>query len=114
MDAVVSGMLVEELERCEEALAGIEKVLSEIPKGALNVRKKVHKGKEYHYYYLKFREGGKVFSQHVAESALKQIQDKLELRRKYGLEAKAYQKRISYLKRVLNTKGQRRGASEDK
>jgi hypothetical protein len=45
MDAVVSGMLVEELERCEEALAGIEKVLSEIPKGALNVRKRFTKAR---------------------------------------------------------------------
>lgn len=113
-DLVVSGMLADELGRCEEALAGIQKALSALPKGALSQRKKVHKGKEYHYYYLKFREDGRVFNQHVANDALKDMKDKLDLRRKYEEEAKAYKKRISYLKRLLKTKGQPRGTSDDK
>ncbi len=113
-DAIVSGMLVDELGRCEEALAGIQKALSALPKGTLNLRKKVHKGKEYQYYYLKFREGGRVFNQHVAKAALKEMQNKLDLRRKYEEETKAYRKRISYLKKLLKTKGPLRGTPEDK
>jgi hypothetical protein len=113
-DSVVSGMLADELGRCEESLAGIQKALSALPKGALSQRVKVHKGKEYHYHYLKFREGGRVFNQHVAKGALKDLEGKLDLRRKYEEEAKAYRKRISYLKRLLKTKGRPRGTPNDK
>ena len=42
-DAVVRGMLDDELSRCDEALAAIYKALLGLPKGSLSVRKKVHK-----------------------------------------------------------------------
>ena len=50
----------------------------------------------------------------MAKDALKDMKGKLDLRRKYEEEAKAYRKRISYLKKLLKTKGPLRGTPEDK
>lgn len=106
-DGVVSGMLSDELSRCEEALAPILKVLSELPKGSLSSRKKIYKNKEYEYHYLKFREGNRVVCQHVATSELEALRDKLAWRKKYLFEARAYKKRIVYLKKILKASNKR-------
>ncbi len=111
-DIVVSGMLNDELVRCEEALAAINRVLSELPRGSLSVRKKIYKNKVYEYHYLKFREGNRVVNQHVAGSVLKELQDKLALREKYLQEAKAHEKRILYLNKLLKSKGHHGGDQE--
>jgi len=113
-DAVVRGMLDDELSRCDEALAAIYKALLGLPKGSLSVRKKVHKSKEYEYHYLKFRDGDRVVNQHVAEGEMKELQDKLALRKKYEQEAKIYKKRISYLKKLLKAKVSPGGIQERK
>lgn len=107
-DAVVSGMLGDELSRCEEALVSILKALSELPKGSLSSRKKKYKGKEYKYHYLKFRQGDRVVSQHVAENDLESLRDKLSQRKKLEMEAQVYKKRIAYLKRILTPPNYRR------
>lgn len=107
-DAVVSGMLGDELSRCEDALASILKALSELPKGSLSSRKKIYKDKEYKYHYLKFRQGDRVVSQHVAENDLESLRDKLSQRKKLEMEAQVYKKRIAYLKRILTPPNYRR------
>jgi hypothetical protein len=104
-DSVVSGMLHDELYRCNEALASIGKVLSGLPKGSLSVRKRILKDREYKYHYLKFREGNRVINQHVSEKKLKELQNKLAQRKKYEREMKVYERRISYLKKLLKEKG---------
>lgn len=103
-DIVVSGILDDELSRCDGALSAIQRALSELPKGSLSVRKKSYKNKGYEYHYLKYRDGDKVISQHVAEGEMKELQDKLALRKRYEQEAKVYRKRISYLKKLLGAK----------
>lgn len=113
-DVVVSGMLDDELSRCDEAFSAIQKVLSELPKGSLSVRKKVHKNKEYEYHYLKYRDGERVFNRHVAEEEVEELRNKLALRKRYEEEAKVYKKRISYLKKLLKEKGQPGGIQEHK
>lgn len=113
-DVVVSGMLDDELSRCDEALSAIQKALSELPKGSLSIRKKAYKNKEYEYHYLKYRDGDKVINQHVAEGEVKELQSRLALRKKYEQEAKVYEKRISYLKKLLKEKGQPGGIQEHK
>jgi uncharacterized protein len=100
-DVVVNEMLSDELSRCEEALVSISQALSNLPKGSLGPRRKVYKGKEYKYHYLKFRQGNKVISQHVAESDLEALQNNLLQRKKYEMEARIYKKRIAYLKGIL-------------
>lgn len=113
-DAVVSGMLHDELSRCKEALASIRQALSGFPKGSLSVRKKLYKDREYEYYYLKFREGNRVVNQHVAEDKLDELQIKLAQRKKYEKEAQVYEKRISYLKKILKAKGRSGGTHKHK
>jgi hypothetical protein len=100
-DNVVIGMLRDELARCEEALLALNDATYKLPKGSLSVRKKLHNNREYKYHYLKFRMGSRVVNQHVAVNSLKELKDKLVLRKKYVAEARGYKKRISYLKRLL-------------
>lgn len=113
-DAVVSEMLSDELSRCEEALVSISRALSNLPKGSLGPRRKVYKGKEYKYHYLKFRLGKKVVSKHVSENELEALREKLSHRKKYELEAKVYRKRIAYLKRIMKAKEKPLGNQDNK
>lgn len=107
-DVVVSGMLGDELSRCEEALASILESFSRLPKGSLSSRKKIYKDKEYKYHYLKYRQGDRVVCQHVAENDLEELRNKLSQRKKYEMEAQVYKKRIAYLKRILTASNKRR------
>lgn len=102
-DKVISGMLQDELQRCQEMLDGLEKAASELPKGVINERKKRYKDKVYSYYYLKYREGEKVFNRHIAKKELQDILKKLELRKKYEKEMQSYRKKIVYLDKIMNT-----------
>jgi hypothetical protein len=103
-DVVVAGILDDELSRCKEALGALNKALSGLSKGSLQMRIKRHGESEYRYHYLVFRDGHRVVNQHVPEDSVKELQDKLALRRKYVLEAKVYTRRISYLQRILGRK----------
>lgn len=113
-DVVVSGMLNDELKRCEEALGAIRKAFAKLPRGSLNIRAKLYKNKRYEYHYLKFRDGDRIVNQHVSGSDLKELKNKLSLRKKYEQEAKSYEKRIAYLKKILSSKGRPRGVKKDR
>jgi len=101
-DKVISGMLQDELKRCQEMLDSIEKAVSALPRGAINERKKPYKDKVYSYYYLKYREGEKVFNKHIAKKELQNILNKLELRKKYEKEMQSYKRKIDYLNKITN------------
>jgi hypothetical protein len=107
-DKVISGMLLDELKRCQEMLDSLEKSVSELPKGAISERKKRYKNKVYSYYYLKYREGEKVISKHVPDREVQEILKKLALRKKYEKEMQSYKKKISYLNKILRA-GKKRG-----
>jgi hypothetical protein len=107
-DKVISGMLRDELERCQEILDSLEKSVSELPKGSISERKKHYKNKVYSYYYLKYREGEKVISKHVSNRDVQEILKKLALRKKYEKEMQSYKKKIAYLNKILRA-GKRRG-----
>jgi hypothetical protein len=106
-DRVISGMLRDELKRCQEMLDSLEKSVSELPKGTISERKKCYKDKVYSYYYLKYREGEKVISKHVPNREVQQILKKLAMRRRYEKEIKSYGKKIAYLNKILHA-GKRR------
>jgi hypothetical protein len=107
-DKVISGMLRDELKRCQEMLESLEKPVSELPKGAIGERKKFHKNKVYSYYYLKYREGDKVISKHVPHIELQDTLKKLAMRKKYEKEIQTYEKKIAYLNKILRA-GKRSG-----
>ncbi len=71
-DPVIHGMLEEEQRRSREVLRALIAKTEELPKGALNVRRKQGQGKEYLYHYLVRREGQKVVNRHVAERDVNQ------------------------------------------
>jgi len=100
-DKVISGMLSDELRRCQEMLDNLQKSLSALPKGALNKRKKRYKDREYSYYYLKYRDGGKVINKHISNKKVKEILENLKLRKKYEKEIQSYKKKIAYLNKLM-------------
>ena len=100
-DNVVQGMLKDELGRCREALDALSNSIASLPKGVLLQRIKRYKGKEYHYCYLKYRQGNEVVSKHIPEGEREELARQLILRRQYDKEALSYKKRIAYLHRLL-------------
>src|SRR5271157_4411603 len=100
-DKVISGMLVDELMRCEEMLHGLEKSVSELPRGKINERKKRYKDKEYSYYYLKYRDGKKVITKHIPNGDVKELSKQIALRKKYEKEIDSYKKKIAYLNKII-------------
>jgi len=107
-DKVISGMLMDELKRCEEMLDGLVNAASKLPKGILGLRKKQYKKKVYSYYYLKYREGEKVISKHIPNDKVQDLIKKLEQRKKYIKEIQSYKKKIVYLKKVLGAGSKKR------
>lgn len=100
-DKIISGMLVDEIKRCEEMLYGLKKSVSGLPKGVINERKKRYKDKEYSYYYLKYRDGKKVINEHIPNGDVKEILRKIALRKKYEKEIDSYKKKIAYLNKII-------------
>ena len=100
-DEVIHSMLAEEYRRCREVLQALRTKAENLPKGALNVRRKQIKGNEYVYHYLVRREGKKVVNQHVAERDVAALQKQLAEREKYRQEIQIYKKRLVYLERLL-------------
>ena len=100
-DKVISGMLRDELKRCQEMLAALEKSISGLPKGVLSKRKKRYRDKVYSYYSLKYRDGNKVENRHIPKDEASALLKKLEQRKRLEKEARAYKKRIDYLLKML-------------
>jgi hypothetical protein len=112
-DRVISGMLSDELKRCQEMLDSLENFLSGLPKGVVSKRKKRYKDREYSYFYLKYREGEKVINKHIPNKDVQELLKKLDLRKKYEKEVRSYKKKIEYLSRIL-AGGKRGGHAEDR
>ena len=100
-DTVISGMLRDELKRCQEMLDSLAKSVSKLPKGVMNERKKRYKDRVYSYYYLKYREGGKVINKHVPNKEVQEISKKLAIRKKYEKEIQSYKNKIAYLNKIV-------------
>jgi hypothetical protein len=113
-DKVISGMLGDELKRCQEMLGSLEKSVSELPKGVISERIKRYKDKEYVYYYLKYRVGDKVINKHIPKKEVEGLLKKLALRKKYEKEIVSYKKKIAYLNKILSTDKRRHGNSSQK
>jgi hypothetical protein len=100
-DKVVSGMLMDELKRCQEMIIDLQKPLAGLPKGVLRKRNKRYGDKVYSYYSLKYRDGEKVVNKHISGDEAPMLAKKLEQRRKLEKEVSGYKKRIAYLSKIL-------------
>lgn len=110
-DNVIHGMLEDEYRRSQEVVKALHAKAENCPKGALNVRRKKSKGKEYIYHYLVRRDGKKVVNQHIAAKDLPALQKQIEEREKYRKEILAYKERMVYLEKLLK-KPNREGGRE--
>jgi hypothetical protein len=110
-DEVISGMLQDEMERCIEAVNGLKQSASGLPRGVINLRKRLYKDKEYHYHCLIFRDGKKVINKHIPKNHLGDVAKALELRGKYEDEIRSYKSRIKYLHKLMRVGGRQAAAS---
>jgi hypothetical protein len=101
-DPMVWDMIHDEMERCREMVGEFERSTSGLPRGSLGVRKKRYRNREYSYHYLKYREKGKVVSQHDTSSDAAALYKRLELPRRYEGELRALCERIRYLEKLLS------------
>jgi hypothetical protein len=111
-DIVVHGMLEDEYGRCREVIESLHAKSESYPKGALNVRRKQSKGKEYVYHYLVRRDGKKVVNLHISEKDLPELQKQIKEREKCRMEIQSYKKRMVYLGKLLK-KPNRGGARHE-
>ncbi|MBW1713778.1 MAG: hypothetical protein JRJ59_11580 [Deltaproteobacteria bacterium] len=100
-DGAVQGLLEDELSRCRQVQASLEAKLAKYPKGALNVRKKRYKDKQYEYHYLVARKGDKVINRHVPAEEAAKLKKQLAERDKIRQELWTYRKRSAYLVKLL-------------
>ena len=99
----IKGILREELENSLKMKADYEKELSKLPVGSLSRRK--IKGR--HYYYLIYRDCGKVKSDYkgkVSEKIIKKYSDAKQYRAKYRHLLSRVKKEIKFLKGALRGK----------
>ncbi|MDD5530308.1 MAG: hypothetical protein PHX21_09810 [bacterium] len=100
----IKSLLLEELENSLQMKNGYEKELKKLPKGAL-VKKKIN-GQE--YYYIIFREKGKVRfiykGKKLAKEMIKKYAQAKGYRVKYKKMLSQVKKQIKYLRRVLSGK----------
>jgi hypothetical protein len=107
-DNVVHGMLEDEYRRSQEIVNVLNAKVKNCLRGALNVRRKKIKDKEYIYHYLVRRDGKKIVNLHVAEKDLPRLKKQIEEREKLRKEILAYKKRRAYLAKLLK-KSKREG-----
>lgn len=112
-DKVISGMLQDEMKRCQEMLSNLEESVSKLPRGVLNKREKRYKDNVYSYYYLKYREEGKVYNKHISKNKVQELLRKIELRKKYEKEIQSYKKKIAYLNKIMGRQGRLGNAGRD-
>ena len=101
---VIKGVLREELENSLRMKNDYERELAKLPKGSL-VKKNI---KGYYYYYLVFREGGRVKfiykGKKVSEEDIKKYKEAKEYRAKYRKLLSQVKKQIRFLRSALRGK----------
>jgi hypothetical protein len=112
-DPVIGGLLQDELKRCQEMLAGLQKSIAGLPKGVLGRRRKRYKAKAYIYFSLKYRVGKQVVNKHIPNADAPAWTKKIEQRKKYEREARACEKRIAYISKILKAGKDWEGAADD-
>ncbi len=73
-----------------------ESLISDLPRGSLICRKN-------EYYYLKYREGGKVHDEYIGKDrkVVEEIKDKLELRKHYTQMLSALKQEQKAIRKIL-------------
>nr|AIF26643.1 hypothetical protein [uncultured bacterium fosmid pJB77G10] len=75
--AIIEEVLLEEYNRSVRISKAILKEMSNLPKGSIQIKHINNRD----YYYLMFRDGGKVISQYIPDSEVSELSEQIELRR---------------------------------
>ena len=93
---LIQSVVQNEADRNAQMIAEYELLIAELPKGSLICRKN-------EYYYLKYRENGRVCDKYIGkdESVIAEVRRKLELRRHYTEMLSALKKEQQAIHRIL-------------
>ena len=93
---LITAVIQNEADRNEQMIQDYESLIASLPKGTLICRKK-------EYYYLKYRENGKVCDRYIGkdERAVSDIRSKLELRRHYSEMLSALKREQKAIKKIM-------------
>ena len=96
MKVLIGQVIKKESERNEKMIREYESLISELPKGSLICRKN-------EYYYLKYRENGKLYDRYVGKDAavIEEIKRKLALRHHYSEMLSALKREQKTICRLL-------------
>jgi len=100
---LIKGVLQEELKSSLETQKYYQQEIGKLPKGSLS--KKNIDGRI--YYYLSYREGPKVRTEYLGKLSreeIKEYQDRIDQRRHFKSQLREINKKIKYLRKVLNVK----------
>ena len=93
---LIQSVVKNEAERNEKMICQYESLISNLPRGSLICRKN-------EYYYLKYREGGKVHDEYIGKDpkVVEEIKDKLELRKHYTQMLSALKQEQKAIRKIL-------------
>ena len=93
---LIQSVVKNEAERNEKMISQYEFLISNLPRGSLICRKN-------EYYYLKYREGGKVRDEYIGKDpkVVEEIKNKLELRKHYTQMLSALKQEQKAIRKIL-------------
>jgi len=100
MDANLRNVLMEEYERKVKNRNFYQKKLNALPKGSLVEKKR----KEHSYFYLAYREDGKVVTKYVKAAELNDLRKSIGKRNNIKSQCKSLSKQIDDLEKILKVK----------
>lgn len=95
--SVVKEILREELNRLERMRVAYNNKLKELPKGVLVIKK--IRGRK--YYYLQYREGGKVKSIYIKKDMVPEYENKIRQRMAHKNSLKNISNEINFINKAL-------------
>jgi len=98
---LIKNVLQEELESSIESQKYYKEEIDKLPRGSLSKKKMDNRA----YYYLAYRDGSKVKTDYLgklSDEEVKDYTDKIDRRRHYQRQLRKVNKKIKYLRKILN------------
>lgn len=89
--------IMQEKQRIEYMREKYQEELDRLPKGTISEKKSGEKV----YYYLKYRDGGKVVSRYISKSAIDEVRTQVEKRKHIEVMIKSLQEELAIADKAL-------------
>lgn len=89
--------IIQEKQRIEYMREKYQEELDRLPKGTISEKKSGEKV----YYYLKYRDGGKVVSRYISKSAIDEVRTQVEKRKHIEVMIKSLQEELAIADKAL-------------